>query len=133
MLQVANPRVTLWDSAKHTTTSIDTGSKDLSFTRWSKLGPQLAIGTGRGSLILYNKDTRKTVHISGKHSKKITCGDWCRSTNILATGGQDNILVVRYRRVFSHVVCCMIAVLLVGAVWVCRHSDVTRWGVQNGG
>lgn len=68
--------------------------KDPSLVKWSKMGPQLAIGTTKGNLVLYNKDSRKLTPIQGKHSKKITCGDWSSSSNVLALGGQDNVMTV---------------------------------------
>ena len=33
----------------------------MSFLKWSKTGPELAIGTAKGNLLLYNRDTKKMV------------------------------------------------------------------------
>ena len=99
VLQAGNGKIALWDANKRATTMIDTTMKDPSFIKWSKLGPQLAIGTAKGNLVLYNKDSRKITPVQGKHSKKITCGDWSSSSNVLALGGQDSIMTVRCGRV----------------------------------
>lgn len=47
-----------------------------SFIRWSKTHPVLAIGTEKGILNFYNKKTQKKIPTMGKHSKRITTGDW---------------------------------------------------------
>lgn len=74
--------------------------KDPTVIRWSKLGPQLAIGTAKGNLVLYNRDSRKLTPVQGKHSKRITCADWSTSTNVLALGGQDNVMTIRCARCY---------------------------------
>ncbi len=39
-------------------------------------GPQLAIGTARGDVMLYDKVTRSLWFAHAKHRKRVTCGDW---------------------------------------------------------
>ena len=34
---------------------------------------QLAIGTAKGNLLIYNKKTFRKIPVLGKHTKKITC------------------------------------------------------------
>ena len=48
----------------------------------------LAIGTQKGSLVVYNKRTLKRQSILGKHVKRITCGAW-NCENKLALGSDD--------------------------------------------
>ena len=61
---------------------------------WSKCGPQLAVGTAKGNLVVYNKTTRKRVAVMGKHSKRITCGSW-NINNKLAMAGLDKMVCAR--------------------------------------
>ena len=61
-----------------------------SFIKWSKNQPVLAIGTDKGSLIFYNKQTGKKIPTMGKHAKKITSGDW-NEEGLLITSGNYTI------------------------------------------
>jgi WD40 repeat protein len=54
---------------------------------------QLAIGTAKGNLLIYNKRTLKKQSILGKHVKKITCGSW-NSENKLALGSEDKQVTI---------------------------------------
>ncbi|RHY33017.1 hypothetical protein DYB32_001946 [Aphanomyces invadans] len=93
ILQTGNGIVPLWDLSARTTQNLDTNLKDPSFIRWSNTGTQLAIGTMKGNLILYNKSTRKIVPVLGKHSKKITCGAWNNSDQ-LVLGADDRMVTI---------------------------------------
>jgi WD repeat-containing protein 19 len=65
----------------------------LTFLLWSKIGPQLAIGTAKGNLLIYNHQTSRKVPILGKHTKKITCGAWS-TQNLLALGSDDRAITI---------------------------------------
>ncbi|KAF0696799.1 Aste57867_12461 [Aphanomyces stellatus] len=93
ILQNGNGIIPLWDLSARTTQNLDTNLKDPSFIKWSPSGAQLAIGTQKGNLVLYNKSTRKIVPILGKHSKKITCGTW-NSGDQLVLGADDRMITV---------------------------------------
>ncbi|OQR99725.1 hypothetical protein ACHHYP_04614 [Achlya hypogyna] len=93
ILQSGNGVIPIWDLTTRSTHNMDTNMKDPSFIKWSTSGIQLAIGTGKGNLILYNKMIKKSVPILGKHSKKITCGVW-NSDDLLVLGGEDKMVTV---------------------------------------
>eukprot|EP00397_Hematodinium_sp_SG-2012_P002124 GEMP01002130.1.p1 GENE.GEMP01002130.1~~GEMP01002130.1.p1 ORF type:complete len:1334 (+),score=291.61 GEMP01002130.1:56-4057(+) len=88
MLQQGEPYISLWHVATRRTELIEMSGQDPSFMCWSKVGPQLAIGTAKGTLMMFNKRTMKKQTILGKHSKKITCGAW-NCNNQLALGAED--------------------------------------------
>ncbi|CAH1776664.1 unnamed protein product [Owenia fusiformis] len=84
----------LWDANTHKTSQLDSGLRDsLSLLLWSKTGPQLAIGTSKGNLLIYNHQTSRKVPILGKHTKKITCGAWSQQ-NLLALGSDDRTITI---------------------------------------
>jgi WD40 repeat protein len=63
ILQTGSGVVQLWDRHSQRVTQIDTGEKALTFLAWSKTGPELAIGSAKGNLYLYDKQTQKMVPI----------------------------------------------------------------------
>jgi WD repeat-containing protein 19 len=71
----------------------DPKQKDISFIRWSRSGPSLAIGTAKGNLVVFNRKTLKRYPVIGKHTKRITMGDW-GNRNELALGGEDKMVRV---------------------------------------
>eukprot|EP00735_Rhodelphis_limneticus_P002837 TRINITY_DN1387_c0_g1::TRINITY_DN1387_c0_g1_i1::g.20098::m.20098 TRINITY_DN1387_c0_g1::TRINITY_DN1387_c0_g1_i1::g.20098 ORF type:complete len:1400 (-),score=364.31,sp/Q3UGF1/WDR19_MOUSE/44.20/0.0,IKI3/PF04762.7/0.00012,IKI3/PF04762.7/2.2,WD40/PF00400.27/1e+02,WD40/PF00400.27/1e+03,WD40/PF00400.27/0.025,WD40/PF00400.27/2.4e+03,eIF2A/PF08662.6/0.00032,Clathrin/PF00637.15/1.4e+03,Clathrin/PF00637.15/8.4e+02,Clathrin/PF00637.15/0.11,Clathrin/PF00637.15/0.91,Clathrin/PF00637.15/51,Clathrin/PF00637.15 len=85
--------VQLWDSNTKKWSALETGMKDISFLKWSKVGAQLAIGTRKGNLLIYNKKTHANIPVIGKHTKAITCGSWS-SDNILVLGSEDKTLTL---------------------------------------
>ncbi|CAN0474749.1 unnamed protein product, partial [Scytosiphon promiscuus] len=93
VLQEGNGIIPIWDSSSRTTLSVDTNLKDPTFMAWSNVGPQLAVGTAKGNILMYNKKTRKKIPVLGKHPKRITCGAW-GDTNQLVLGSTDSTLTV---------------------------------------
>ena len=86
--------VFLWDANTHKTSQLESGLRDtLTFLVWSTTSQLLAIGTGKGNLLIYNHQTSRKVPILGKHTKKITCGAW-NSDNLLALGAEDKTVSV---------------------------------------
>jgi WD repeat-containing protein 19 len=89
VLQQGNGEVPIWDSTSRSVNMLDTKLKDPTFLKWSRKGPQLAVGSAKGNLLIYRKDNRKLIPVAGKHSnRRITCGAW-NAENQLALGGQD--------------------------------------------
>eukprot|EP00755_Sulcionema_specki_P023223 Sspe_Gene.78375::Locus_49029_Transcript_1_1_Confidence_1.000_Length_4205::g.78375::m.78375/K19671/WDR19, IFT144; WD repeat-containing protein 19 len=93
VMQQGSNSIVLWHQAGKKLETLDTGLKDLTFLRWSKTGPHLAVGTAKGNLVLYNKRTLKKSLSMGKHNKRITCGTWS-SNGRLALGGEDKVLTI---------------------------------------
>lgn len=94
IIQDKNGIVYLWDANSHKTIQLESGLREgLAFLLWSRVGPQLAIGTSKGNLLMYNHQTSRKVPILGKHTKKIVCGAW-NSENLLALGGEDKCITV---------------------------------------
>lgn len=94
ILQERVGAITLYDLNKKKMTTLDTGLKDARFLAWSKNGPQLAVGGGNGTLLLYSKETRRQETVAGKHSGAITCGAWSDAGNVLALGSEDKSISI---------------------------------------
>eukprot|EP00899_Mesostigma_viride_P009995 jgi/Mesvir1/18998/Mv18958-RA.1 len=93
ILQALSPIVLIYNVNTKATTKVDTQMKELSVIAWARTVPILAIGTGKGNLLLYNDKLQKKIPIMGKHSRRITCGAW-NMANKLALGGEDRQLTV---------------------------------------
>ena len=93
VMQQGSATIVLWHTAGKKLEILETAMKELTFMKWNKAGPHLAVGTLKGNLLLYNKKTLKKMTVMGKHSKKITCGAWSKSGK-LALGGDDNKLSI---------------------------------------
>ena len=52
VLQQGVERVAVWDAASRGVLYIDTALREPTFLRWSRLGPQLAIGSAKGGLVM---------------------------------------------------------------------------------
>ncbi|XP_058402876.1 WD repeat-containing protein 19 isoform X1 [Diceros bicornis minor] len=84
----------LWDANTNKTSQLDSGMRDqMSFLLWSKVGSSLAVGTVKGNLLIYNRQTSRKIPVLGKHTKRITCGCW-NAENLLALGGEDKMITV---------------------------------------
>lgn len=94
IMQEGNATIPLWNLSTKRIISIDTTMKDPTFIAWSKSGPFLAIGTMKGSLMIYNKSKKQKSPVVSKHSKKITCGIWSGRGNKLVLGSEDRSLTV---------------------------------------
>jgi WD repeat-containing protein 19 len=94
ILQEGNGQIPLWCNSTRRVTPLDTNFKDPTFIAWSKTGPQLAVGTGKGNLLIYNKTKKQKIPIIGKHGKRISCGSWSKSGNKLALGSDDKNLTI---------------------------------------
>ncbi|XP_053314341.1 WD repeat-containing protein 19 [Spea bombifrons] len=84
----------IWDPNTRKTSQLDSSMRDqMSFLLWSKAGSLLAVGTSKGSLLIYNLQTSRKVPVLGKHTRRITCGCWS-SQNLLALGSEDKMITV---------------------------------------
>ena len=93
ILQDGNGVVPLWSLSSRRVVPLETNLKDPTFLAWSKTGPQLAIGTAKGNLLIYNKTKKVKVPIVGKHAKKIVAGDWSDDGK-LVLGSEDRTLTI---------------------------------------
>jgi WD repeat-containing protein 19 len=90
ILQSGNSAIMIWDAAQQKSQPLETNMKDLCWMQWSKMGPELAVGSGKGNLIIYNRQTMRMNPLLGKHSKKIACGAWTGwKKNELALASDD--------------------------------------------
>eukprot|EP00808_Paulinella_micropora_P013350 g36582.t1 len=94
MLQSAN-HVTLLDTDSQQATKVDmpTSSEVATVIAWSRTSSQLAIGTNKGSLLIYDGVTGGKIPTLGKHSKVIVCACW-NSKNQLVLGSEDGFMTV---------------------------------------
>ena len=89
ILQSGNTAIVMWDAAQRKTLApLETNMKDLCWMQWSQKGPDLAVGSGKGNLIIFNRRTMRMNPLLGKHSKKISCGAW-NEANQLALASDD--------------------------------------------
>jgi len=93
VLQTNSQIISLYDVGEKKLSKMDVGMKGPCWMRWSKVGPQLAVGTSKGNLLLYNKLLWKKIPIRGKHTKEITCGDW-NDENRLALASNDRTVTI---------------------------------------
>ena len=94
ILQDGNGVVPLWNLSTRRIVPLETNLRDPTFFAWSRDGPQLAIGTAKGNLLIYNKVKKQKIPVVGKHSKRISCGSWSYGGNKLVLGADDKTLTV---------------------------------------
>mmetsp|Transcript_13758 Transcript_13758/g.22763 ORF Transcript_13758/g.22763 Transcript_13758/m.22763 type:complete len:1465 (-) Transcript_13758:1902-6296(-) len=94
VLQDGNSIIPLWSLTSRRVTPLETNLVDPSFIAWSKTGPQLAVGTVKGNLLIYNKSQKKKIPVVGKHARKIVCGSWSNGGNKLVLGSDDKTITV---------------------------------------
>mmetsp|Transcript_838 Transcript_838/g.2234 ORF Transcript_838/g.2234 Transcript_838/m.2234 type:complete len:1438 (-) Transcript_838:93-4406(-) len=94
ILQAKNNVILLYDVHSRQSIDFDSRLEEPSFLKWSQSSPLLAVAGAKGNLQIYNKDTRKTVPVWGKHPSKITCGAWSKGSNKLALGSDDCTLTL---------------------------------------
>lgn len=90
--------VYLWDMASKHLDHLDAGIRDPSFKeptfiKWSKVGSHIAVGTARGDVLMYDKESRMCWYVASKHKKRITCGDW-NSDNKFAFASDDRQITI---------------------------------------
>ncbi|KAI9093093.1 hypothetical protein DFS34DRAFT_717341 [Phlyctochytrium arcticum] len=87
--QSRSGQVLLWDTnTRRASNPIETNAKHVRFLRWSSKGEYLAIGTGKGNLLIYDRREHREYPIVGKHTKSIVTGCWSWD-DILACGSED--------------------------------------------
>ena len=92
LLYDKNTVIVLWEAHSQRLIQVDANLKDqLTWCSWSKVSSHLAVGTSKGSLIVYNHQNSKKVPVIGKHSKRITCGAW-NSQNQIVLGSEDKTI-----------------------------------------
>ena len=94
ILQDGSGVISLWSLSSRRVIPLETGLRDPTFLSWSKSGPQLAVGTAKGNLLIYNKAKKQKIPIVGKHAKRISCGSWSSVGNRLVLGSEDRTLTI---------------------------------------
>lgn len=80
--------VLLWDFDTREIEHVDLNIEP-TFMKWSKRGNQLAIGTNKGDLLMYDKYAKQAWYAAAKHKKRISCGDWSDENNQFAFASDD--------------------------------------------
>jgi WD repeat-containing protein 19 len=93
IMQQQSAVVVLWELQTKIKKELVTPVKDLSLLQWSKVGPQLALGTGKGSVVFYNKESGRQTVAASKHKKRIVCGDW-NLDNKFAYASEDRQITI---------------------------------------
>lgn len=93
--QVNSGVLVLWDTKTKSKRLLDVGLRDIVFVKWSKLGSKLAIGTGKGTVDIYDDRIEKKQGQICKPKKKLLCAAWSHD-NRFAYACEDRQSVVIY-------------------------------------
>jgi len=75
--QASSPIVVLWYRERRESKEVDTmGHKDFSFLKWSPSSSHIAIGTAKGTVLIYEMSSLSMKETSLRHKRRIACGDW---------------------------------------------------------
>ena len=62
-----------------------------------RVGPDgavvLSVATAKGNLLLYDSRVGKTMHVVGKHAKRVTCGAWSADGRLVLAGDDKSVTV----------------------------------------
>jgi len=67
------------------------GHKDVSFLKWSLPSSHIAIGTAKGTVLIYETSSQSMKETSLRHKRRIVCGDW-NMDQILAYATEDKCI-----------------------------------------
>ena len=85
--------VTLLETLSQKRTIIETGTSEPSCITWSPNVDDLAIGTKKGNLVMFNHQSNEKNTCLGKHRDEITCGRWTKG-NLIILGSVDGSVTV---------------------------------------
>eukprot|EP00753_Platysulcus_tardus_P015313 PLAT4961.1.p1 GENE.PLAT4961.1~~PLAT4961.1.p1 ORF type:complete len:517 (-),score=173.66 PLAT4961.1:54-1385(-) len=75
VLQAGSASVLLWELSTMRSRRLDLGGKELTFLSWSPTGV-LAVGSAKGSLLLWDSATGQQTVAASRHKRRVTCGCW---------------------------------------------------------
>ncbi len=100
----------------------------ISFMTWHLKEPILAIGTEKGTLVIYNDDRKQRQVLVGYHSKAITCSAW-NEEGVLAFGSIDSQVSIISNLAVSDKACSKMA--LKGEPVAIDFAPVTKKGLAS--
>eukprot|EP00457_Paulinella_chromatophora_P000434 gb/GEZN01000434.1/.p1 GENE.gb/GEZN01000434.1/~~gb/GEZN01000434.1/.p1 ORF type:complete len:1366 (-),score=277.77 gb/GEZN01000434.1/:360-4421(-) len=95
IMPAASSSITLLDAKSQETKEIalPVDKDTVTMMAWSRSSSQLAIGTSKGNLLIYDSAFGGKIPTLGKHSKAIISGAW-NSKNQLVLGSEDGFITV---------------------------------------
>ena len=70
-----------------------TRNQDFTHLAWDPTGQVLSVATAKGNLLLYDSRVGKTMHVVGKHAKRVTCGAWSADGRLVLAGDDKSVTV----------------------------------------